>query len=214
MCVSADPGLFPEEIEALRLKKVFEEVAKSLFTNRNILLIFDRERRLKPEEVSRILEAGRGPVEPVVIEQSLEEMKKLRIERIEEDDGYTAMSLFGKTLRRARKNAGLTLKNVAEAMGWSIVYLSDVERGRRNPPKPEMMLKLAQIVGVPAGVLLEAAAKDWGFVSLPLEGSGSRRELFLLIAREWDNFTEDVAIKVIEVLRKILSKRKGSKSCT
>ncbi|MBX6424135.1 hypothetical protein [Thermosulfurimonas sp. F29] len=91
MCVSADPGLFPEEIEALRLKKVFEEVAKSLFTNRNIRLIFDRERRFKPEEVTkilRILEAGRGPVEPVVIEQSLEEMKKLGIERIEEDDGY------------------------------------------------------------------------------------------------------------------------------
>lgn len=45
---------------------------------------------------------------------------------------------FGPEMRRLRTAAMKTLKEAAEAMGnVSIPYISDIERGRRNPPSPE-----------------------------------------------------------------------------
>lgn len=40
--------------------------------------------------------------------------------------------VFGESARSIRKRANLTLRDVAERMGFSIVYVSDLERGRRR----------------------------------------------------------------------------------
>ena len=37
-------------------------------------------------------------------------------------------------LRERREAAGLSLRDVGAAMGWSAVYISDIERGRRAVP--------------------------------------------------------------------------------
>lgn len=44
-------------------------------------------------------------------------------------DSY--MKIVGETIREAREKSGLYLKDLAEYMGWSVVKLSDIERGRR-----------------------------------------------------------------------------------
>ena len=46
-------------------------------------------------------------------------------------------SSFGAYLRRMRVAAGKSLREVAEAVGISHVYLGEVERGARGPLKPE-----------------------------------------------------------------------------
>ncbi|MBX6423334.1 helix-turn-helix transcriptional regulator [Thermosulfurimonas sp. F29] len=96
------------------------------------------------------------------------------------------MTPFGVALREARKHAGLRLSDVAGMMGWSVVYLSDIERGRRNPPAPEKIVKLAEILKIPAGVLLEAAARTWREIRLPLDDNVYRVELLLALVRNWD----------------------------
>jgi len=45
--------------------------------------------------------------------------------------GYGVL-LDGATAREIRRRANLTLKQVAERMGVSIVHVSDLERGNRN----------------------------------------------------------------------------------
>lgn len=39
---------------------------------------------------------------------------------------------LGRDVRAMRKNADLTLAEVARGAGYSVAYISDLERGRRN----------------------------------------------------------------------------------
>lgn len=56
---------------------------------------------------------------------------------------------YGALLRRRRVTAGLSLREVAEAIGVSHVYLADVERGVRSARSAEHELKLlGKIVGL------------------------------------------------------------------
>jgi HTH-type transcriptional regulator, competence development regulator len=67
------------------------------------------------------------------------------------------MEKFGPYLRKLRKETGLTLKQVEKTAHVSNSFLSQVERGIRNPPKPEILNRLAGAYSVPAHDLMEAA---------------------------------------------------------
>ena len=45
------------------------------------------------------------------------------------------LSEYGKTLRKIRIDKGLTLAQMAKAIGITSAYLSTIERGKRNIPK-------------------------------------------------------------------------------
>ena len=45
------------------------------------------------------------------------------------------LSEYGKTLRKIRIDKGLTLAQMAKAVGITSAYLSTIERGKRNIPK-------------------------------------------------------------------------------
>jgi transcriptional regulator with XRE-family HTH domain len=42
---------------------------------------------------------------------------------------------FGPTVRTIREAAGISLRELARRLGWSAAYVSDIELGRRNPPR-------------------------------------------------------------------------------
>ena len=50
-------------------------------------------------------------------------------------------------IRDTRKARGLTLKNVADSVGCSIAYLSDLEQGRRGA-RQETLDRIADVLGV------------------------------------------------------------------
>ena len=60
-------------------------------------------------------------------------------------------------LRNVRKARGLSLKKVEGLAGVSNAYLSQLERGRRNPPHPDILKRLAKVYEVPVNDLLSAA---------------------------------------------------------
>lgn len=67
---------------------------------------------------------------------------------------------FGKALRQARENKGLTLESLAAATGISKPYLAHIETARTPGPPTEGKLKsLARALGLEARILEEAA--DW-----------------------------------------------------
>jgi transcriptional regulator with XRE-family HTH domain len=80
------------------------------------------------------------------------------------------MNTLASYLRNIRKQRGLSLKKVEKAAGVSNAYLSQLERGRRNPPHPDILKKLAKVYEVPVAELLSAA----GF--LEEQGKGNTRQ--------------------------------------
>src|SRR5713101_3105994 len=79
------------------------------------------------------------------------------------------MNALAPYLRNIRKQRGLSLKKVEKAAGVSNAYLSQLERGRRNPPHPDILKKLAKVYEVPLTELLSAA----GYLE---DGKGNTRQ--------------------------------------
>src|SRR5438105_1359342 len=67
------------------------------------------------------------------------------------------MESFGSYLRDLRKQKRLTLKQVEKLARVSNSFLSQVERGLRNPPHPDILNRLANVYGISPHELLDAA---------------------------------------------------------
>ncbi|UJX40880.1 helix-turn-helix domain-containing protein [Desulfovibrio sp. JY] len=114
-----------------------------------------------------------------------------------------AMNTFGERLRLLREQADKKMRDVAEALGCSVVYISDIERGRRNPPSADKIKKIAQVISTPATELLDLATKEKGRIELDLDGaSPSLEEAGLVLARSWKDLSEEQAKKILAIIEK------------
>lgn len=68
--------------------------------------------------------------------------------------GMDAKGIFGRNVRRARKAAGFSQEHLAFQSGLARSYMSDVERGQRNPTV-EIIGRISAALGVSASVLVE-----------------------------------------------------------
>lgn len=59
--------------------------------------------------------------------------KRLKHERTK---SVVKKNAFGEALRQLRRTRGLSLADLADVIGCSVVHMSDIERGRKNPPRP------------------------------------------------------------------------------
>lgn len=64
---------------------------------------------------------------------------------------------FGTYMRTLRKHRGLTLKQVERDAKVSNAYISQIERGLRNPPHPDILNRLARTYSVPLHALMVEA---------------------------------------------------------
>jgi transcriptional regulator with XRE-family HTH domain len=64
---------------------------------------------------------------------------------------------FGETIREMREAQQLGLRVAAERLGISPAYLSRIERGKERPPKPELVKKIARLLGGDADLLFRLA---------------------------------------------------------
>ena len=67
--------------------------------------------------------------------------------------------LVGRNVRRARDAAGLTQEQLAERSGFLQQYISDLERGRRNPTIVSVF-EIAQALGATPIQLLAPDVED------------------------------------------------------
>lgn len=110
------------------------------------------------------------------------------------------MSGFGATVRKLRENAKISLRDLANAVGVSAVYLSDIERGRRNPPQDDKLKKIADFLHINPQELEELAIKDRKRVELELPSDrGTVSDAALALARRWDYLTDAQAAAIIEI---------------
>lgn len=55
---------------------------------------------------------------------------------------------FGKYIAEKRLEKDVKLRPIAERLGVSVTYLSDIIKGRRNPPEKEGLEKIAETLGL------------------------------------------------------------------
>lgn len=55
---------------------------------------------------------------------------------------------FGEFLQRKREERQITLRKLAELLGFSAPFLSDVEKDRRNPPELSKLEQIAAILSL------------------------------------------------------------------
>lgn len=117
------------------------------------------------------------------------------------------MGEFGAYIRKIREQANKSMRAVADAVGVSVVYISDIERGRRNPPQEEKLLKMAAFLDIDIKDIREMAAKERRCVELELsENDCIISDVALTLARRWDSITDEEASQIL----KILSRRNHS----
>jgi transcriptional regulator with XRE-family HTH domain len=112
-------------------------------------------------------------------------------------------SEFGDLLRKTRKLSGNTMLDLAQHLGVSVVFISDVERGNRAPLTAEKILKLTEFLGVDPEPLLLKAAKSRGSFELDATGvSGKAQRVGAALMRGWSELKEEDLEKIARIVRR------------
>jgi len=69
------------------------------------------------------------------------------------------MESFSEAFREARINKKATLREIGEYVGKSVGYLSDIEHGRKRPPKLDIVSNIEEYLSIKDGKLLRLAAE-------------------------------------------------------
>ena len=113
------------------------------------------------------------------------------------------MNLFGKLLRKRREEANKTMGDLADFLGLSVPYLSDVERGRRAPFHPDRLHKISQFLKIDFDELYEAALKSREAFELDAVNVTSQaREVGAALMRGWADLTPEQLQKIAKVIEK------------
>lgn len=116
-----------------------------------------------------------------------------------------ALVRFGNLARDTRIRNGHSLKKVADGLGKSIVYISDIERGRRNAPPPTTARTWAGLIGGDPPVFEVVALMERQ--SVELSGDREREDAprnmaALALARSWDRISTDKLNAIVQLLEK------------
>jgi transcriptional regulator with XRE-family HTH domain len=124
-------------------------------------------------------------------------------------------SLIGAALRRTRQEQRRTLADVADAAGVSVPYLSEIERGRKEPSSEvlgavcdALRIELVELVAMVGRQLMELRSDR---VVVPI-GSRARRARRRLRGRYVDLPAEDE--RPLEVARPLAPRRSGGGDVT
>ena len=107
---------------------------------------------------------------------------------------------FGETIREMREAQGMGLRTAAERLGISPAYLSRVERGKERPPRPELVKRMAALLGGSPDLLFRLAESTDPDLAEYIHLVPNVPE-FLRTARELKLTSEDFEALIEEVRR-------------
>lgn len=110
---------------------------------------------------------------------------------------------FGETARDIRVGSRKPLSAVAEELGYSAVYISDIERGNRNPPPPSVARKWAEVIGGDPLEFERLALLARKAVELEVDQTHEDalvNQAAFALARRWKTLDEPSLRKIIQVV--------------
>ena len=108
---------------------------------------------------------------------------------------------FGQTIREMREAQEMGLRAAANHLGISPAYLSRIERGRERPPKPELVKRIATLLGGDPDLLFRLAESTDPDLADYIHLTPNVSE-FLRTAKAVDLTSEDFEVLIEEVKRR------------
>ena len=108
---------------------------------------------------------------------------------------------FGETIREMREAQVMGLRVAANHLGISPAYLSRIERGRERPPKPELVKRMATLLGGDPDLLFRLADSTDPDLAGYIHFTPNVPE-FLRTAKAMALTSEDFAVLIEEVKRR------------
>ena len=108
---------------------------------------------------------------------------------------------FGETIREMREAQTMGLRAAASHLGISPAYLSRIERGRERPPKPELVKRIATLLGGDPDLLFRLAESTDPDLADYIHLTPNVPE-FLRTAKAMDLTSEDFEVLIEEVKRR------------
>lgn len=115
------------------------------------------------------------------------------------------MSSFGETLKKLRLERGLSIFHISNALGMSVAYLSDVERGARNPLSVDKIKVVADLLGIDPTDLIIRAGVDKGCFRFPLRNLTEAGMQFCILFMQ---LQESLTDKDFQALLAVIAKKK------
>lgn len=112
---------------------------------------------------------------------------------------------FGTHAKAIRMNAEISLRKVAEQLNFTPAYISDIERGNRQAPAPEIARKWAVLIGADPDEFDQLARLDRRKVELNVTTEhfdSSQAQAAVFLQRRWDEMSEPEYAELLRFLRK------------
>ena len=107
---------------------------------------------------------------------------------------------FGETIREMRAAQEMGLRTAAERLGISPAYLSRIERGKERPPKPDLVKRMAALLGGDPDLLFRLAESTDPDLAEYIHLMPDVPE-FLRIAKTMELTAEDFKVLIEQVKR-------------
>lgn len=111
------------------------------------------------------------------------------------------MKSFGEAFREARKKQRITLRKIANIVGKSIGYLSDIEHDRKGPPPLPVVEKIENILGMRDHFLLNLAADIRRQRPADFTKRIQMRPMLSELLLRADEFSDDELEEILEELK-------------
>lgn len=115
------------------------------------------------------------------------------------------LTRFGKEVRKLRIEKGVTLKQMATALGKTSAYLSAVETGRKNLPD-QLVNDVANYFDLADDgiqLLKRAAELSHNVVNIPMNGvSEPKREVATAFARQFPTLSDETLSQIRSLLER------------
>ena len=109
---------------------------------------------------------------------------------------------FGSTLRNLRRQQGLGLRMAAEELGVSAAYLSRIEQGKEPPPRPEVIGRMATLLGGGDALFILAEVAEPHITEFLAKTPSARNFLRSVISAGW---TDEDFLRLTSYIERTLS---------
>ena len=116
------------------------------------------------------------------------------------------LTAFGKEVRKLRLDKGVSLMDMADALGCSAAFVSSVETGRKDPPEGyvSQTAKFLKLNKESASQLQKLAMETRNIVRL--RPTSKNREVVAEFARKFDSLGKREVNEILEILSRVQGK--------